>query len=134
MRFGHSHVLAAPGLVCQRSPAASPHESACLAVFSERVTRRGSKLAPLRNRLMSNLPVVRTAAGSVRGTYEDAVAVFRGIPYAQPPVGDLHFSHPVPAMAWDGVREATQFGRPGARACADGGPDPGRFRALEPSQ
>ena len=57
-------------------------------------------------------PVVRTAAGQVRGRAEDGVAVFRGIPFAQPPVGDLRFAAPRPVRPWDGVREAACFGPP----------------------
>ena len=57
-------------------------------------------------------PVVRTAAGQVRGRTENGIAVFRGIPFAQPPVGDLRFAAPRPARAWDGVREAAMFGPP----------------------
>jgi para-nitrobenzyl esterase len=57
-------------------------------------------------------PVVRTAAGQVRGRAENGVAVFRGIPFAQPPVGDLRFAAPRPARAWDGVRAAAMYGPP----------------------
>ena len=57
-------------------------------------------------------PVVRTAAGQVRGRSEGGVAVFRGIPFAQPPVGELRFAAPRPARPWDGVREAAMFGPP----------------------
>ena len=57
-------------------------------------------------------PVVRTVAGLVRGRATDGVAVFRGIPFAQPPVGDLRFAAPRPARPWDGVREAATFGPP----------------------
>jgi para-nitrobenzyl esterase len=57
-------------------------------------------------------PVVRTAAGQVRGRAENGVAVFRGIPFAQPPVGHLRFAAPEPARSWDGVREAAMFGPP----------------------
>ncbi len=57
-------------------------------------------------------PVVRTAAGQVRGRAENGVAVFRGIPFAQPPVGGLRFAAPQPARPWDGVREADMFGPP----------------------
>ena len=57
-------------------------------------------------------PVVRTAAGLVRGREEGGVAVFRGIPFALPPVGDLRFAAPRPARPWDGVREAAMFGPP----------------------
>jgi para-nitrobenzyl esterase len=40
----------------------------------------------------------------------DGVHVFRGVPYAQPPVGALRQRPPRPAEPWDGVREATSFG------------------------
>ncbi len=52
----------------------------------------------------------RTAAGRVRGAIESDVAVFRGIPFAQPPVNDLRFAAPTPPARWDGVREALAFG------------------------
>jgi len=57
-------------------------------------------------------PVVRTGAGQVRGRTEGGIAVFRGISFAQPPVGDLRFAAPRPARPWDGVREAAMFGPP----------------------
>ncbi|WP_327091489.1 carboxylesterase family protein [Nonomuraea sp. NBC_01738] len=52
---------------------------------------------------------VRTATGVVRGRLDDGIAVFRGIPYAQPPSGRLRFRAPIRAEAWDGVRDATAF-------------------------
>ena len=55
-------------------------------------------------------PVVWTTRGAVRGTVEDGVHVFRGIPYAEPPVGRLRFRPPAPRAPWDGVRDATRFG------------------------
>jgi para-nitrobenzyl esterase len=61
---------------------------------------------------MSIEPEVRTVAGTVRGTRHGAVAAFRGIPYAQPPVDALRFRAPVPALPWDGVRDASAFGPP----------------------
>jgi para-nitrobenzyl esterase len=57
-------------------------------------------------------PVVRIGSGSVRGRLEDGNAVFRGIPYAQPPFGALRFAAPLPAVPWDGVRDAVAFGPP----------------------
>ncbi|MEU6096615.1 carboxylesterase family protein [Streptomyces sp. NPDC047079] len=57
-------------------------------------------------------PVVRTAAGAVRGSREDGLAVFRGIPFAEPPVGEGRFAAPRPVRAWDGTREAYAFGPP----------------------
>ena len=52
---------------------------------------------------------VEVTGGVVRGVSEDGLAVFRGIPYAAPPVP---FSPPLPVRAWDGVRDATAFGPP----------------------
>ena len=57
-------------------------------------------------------PEARTTAGVVRGRHEDGLAVFRGIPFAQPPVGALRFQAPRPAEAWSGVRDASEFGTP----------------------
>ncbi|MFE1030125.1 carboxylesterase/lipase family protein [Streptomyces sp. NPDC058818] len=57
-------------------------------------------------------PVVRTVAGSVRGRREDGLTVFRGIPFAEPPVGEARFAAPRPVRAWDGTREAYAFGPP----------------------
>lgn len=55
-------------------------------------------------------PVVRAPAGSVRGEAAGEINVFRGIPYARPPVGDLRWRPPLQMARWSGVREATQFG------------------------
>ncbi len=48
------------------------------------------------------------------------MAVFRGIPFAEPPVGALRFSAPRPARRWDGVREAVSFGPAPPQAAAFG--------------
>src|SRR5580704_19044233 len=57
-------------------------------------------------------PIVRIADGAVRGRFEGGIAVFRGMPFAQPPVGELRFAAPHPVAPWDGVRDAGQFGPP----------------------
>ncbi|MFF2083345.1 carboxylesterase/lipase family protein [Nocardia sp. NPDC058176] len=59
---------------------------------------------------MRSGPEVRTAAGVVRGRWEKGIAVFRGIPYARPPVGVRRFRAPVATSAWAGVRNAYEFG------------------------
>ncbi|RPJ60082.1 MAG: carboxylesterase/lipase family protein, partial [Acidobacteria bacterium] len=54
--------------------------------------------------------VVHTGSGRVRGMPEEGVLAFRGIPYAQPPVGPLRFRPPQKPVAWRGVREAFTYG------------------------
>jgi para-nitrobenzyl esterase len=54
-------------------------------------------------------PIVKTKSGAVQGKYEQDIAIFKGIPYAAPPVGPRRFAAPVPPLAWDGVREAKAF-------------------------
>lgn len=55
-------------------------------------------------------PVVASPAGSVEGKSEGAIRVFKGIPYATPPVGQLRWKAPVPLPAWSGVKDASDFG------------------------
>lgn len=60
--------------------------------------------------------VVNAGGGSLKGaTRQLGGAEFLGIPYAQPPVGDLRWREPLPAKQWDGVRDATTFGAPCAQ-------------------
>jgi para-nitrobenzyl esterase len=55
---------------------------------------------------------VKVEGGQVRGTIEDGLSVYRGIPYAAPPVGDLRWRPPQAAAKWEGVLEAGKFGPP----------------------
>ncbi|MFI1396083.1 carboxylesterase/lipase family protein [Streptomyces sp. NPDC020681] len=65
-------------------------------------------------------PEVRTPLGALRGSREAGVAVFRGIPFAEPPVGELRFAAPRPVRGWDGVRPAVSYGPPPPQAGAFG--------------
>jgi para-nitrobenzyl esterase len=73
-------------------------------------------------------PQRRTTSGWVRGRWSrgdagaGAVAVFRGIPFAAPPVGELRFAAPGPPIAWDGVRDAGEFGPVAPQAPFPGAP------------
>jgi para-nitrobenzyl esterase len=55
---------------------------------------------------------VRTASGIVQGlgAQTSGVRLFRGIPYAAPPIGENRWRAPQPVAAWEGVREAKEFG------------------------
>jgi para-nitrobenzyl esterase len=53
---------------------------------------------------------VRIQSGELVGLQQSDVRVFRGIPYAAAPVGDLRWRSPQPFGTWTGIREATQFG------------------------
>ena len=56
-------------------------------------------------------PVVSVTGGQVRGqVLKDGGAVFKGIPFAQPPLGDLRWRKPMPVKPWTGVRDVLQFG------------------------
>ena len=56
-------------------------------------------------------PVVKVEGGSIQGvaSMADDVTVFRGVPYAAPPVGELRWKRPQPVVKWKGVRKADTF-------------------------
>lgn len=71
---------------------------------------------------------INTPAGKLEGRAEGGLHVFRGIPYALPPVGDARWKAPQPMPRWSGVRSAVEFGtacvQPGARLAAIYAADP----------
>jgi para-nitrobenzyl esterase len=52
---------------------------------------------------------VRTQSGLVQGMIEDGVTIYKGIPFAAPPLGGLRWRAPQPAASWTGVRNADKF-------------------------
>jgi carboxylesterase type B len=63
-------------------------------------------------------PEVRVAAGALRGRLESGLAVFKGIPFAEPPA---RFAAPGPVQAWDGIGTPCRTARgPRSRACPAG--------------
>ena len=54
-------------------------------------------------------PTAKVEQGLLRGTIEDGLAVYRGVPFAAPPVGDLRWRAPQTAANWRGVRPADKF-------------------------
>ena len=59
------------------------------------------------------MDVVKTVSGYVSGTVlgepDKPVYIYRGIPYAAPPIGDLRWKPPQPVAPWSGIRECTYF-------------------------
>ena len=51
-----------------------------------------------------------TQSGALQGVVESNIRAFRGIPFAAPPLGNLRWKPPAPPPAWQGVRDASQFG------------------------
>jgi para-nitrobenzyl esterase len=62
----------------------------------------------------------RVEQGILQGTKEAGLTVYKGIPFAAPPVGDLRWRAPQPASAWQGIRLADKF----APQCVQGGSGP----------
>jgi len=74
-----------------------------------------------------NIGIVTTKYGQLQGIDQDGYTVFKGIPYAKPPVGDLRWKAPQAPEAWEGVRYADQFGN----RCFQGDRPPGDFYHKE---
>jgi len=64
------------------------------------------------------LGIVSTKYGKLKGIFKQNYTVFRGIPYAEPPVGELRWKSPREPKPWEGVRKAERFGK----RCSQGNP------------
>ena len=58
-------------------------------------------------------PLVKTSQGYIKGANENGIAVFKGVPYAQPPVGSRRYQPPAPHQPWSDTLNAVRFS-PGA--------------------
>ena len=63
-----------------------------------------------------NGPIVKVSQGEAQGSVADGVAIFKGLPFAASPVGDLRWRSPQPAAKWSGVRAASAFSATCAQA------------------
>ena len=79
---------------------------------------------------VANPTIVQTRAGALRGTTEGSVGVWRGVAYAEQPVGELRFRSPQSLAPWTGVREATEHGPipPQGKSFVGGGRDDPKMR------
>ena len=65
-----------------------------------------------------NNPVLTVEGGKIQGVKDElpGVYVYRGIPYAAPPIRDLRWKEPQPVEPWDGVKVCDTFGHPSFQA------------------
>lgn len=59
--------------------------------------------------MRKGIGIVDMEYGRVAGEEQNSITLFRGIPYAKPPVGELRWKAPQPAEPWEGVRECRRF-------------------------
>ena len=59
---------------------------------------------------MAQGPQVRVEGGTIEGIDSSGVKIFRGVPFAAPPIGALRWKTPQPVKPWEGVRPAKEFG------------------------
>ena len=83
--------------------------AACLAIFISSCNDKAAEPAVATTGHGSGL-VVDAAAGRIEGVAEGSLHVFKGIPYAEPPVGDLRWRPPSPMQHWPDTLKANQFG------------------------
>jgi len=62
---------------------------------------------------LAQITEARVTGGEVSGVTQGDISIFKGIPFAAPPVGDLRWKAPAPVPAWSGVKKADAF----AKAC-----------------
>jgi para-nitrobenzyl esterase len=75
-------------------------------------------------------PKVKISSGVVEGRSDNGIQIYKGIPYAEAPVGDLRWKPPVAKAAWDGVMSAGAFGP----ACVQPRPRAGSIYANPPEK
>jgi para-nitrobenzyl esterase len=65
---------------------------------------------------ITNSAVLKVEGGSIKGLINQDVVSYKGIPFAAPPVGQLRWRAPQPVSAWDGILDASNFGKDCAQA------------------
>ncbi|PSN35468.1 hypothetical protein C0J52_28013 [Blattella germanica] len=106
--FSHILPTASPGEGGGGFPVQATVFLLIVATFLARVTLAGPRYSSR---------IVETKTGAIRGIilelnsrHLEPVEVFRGVPYAAPPIGDLRYRPPAPPLIWKGTRLADTFG------------------------
>ncbi|WP_440134741.1 carboxylesterase/lipase family protein [Chitinophaga sancti] len=58
----------------------------------------------------ANLDLIRVDGGTISGTHAGDIHIYKGIPFAAPPVGDLRWKAPQPVIPWSGTKQCSTFG------------------------
>ncbi len=58
----------------------------------------------------SQIQTAKVTGGEVQGVVSEGLSIFKGIPFAAPPVGDLRWKAPAPLQPWTGIKKADAFG------------------------
>lgn len=58
---------------------------------------------------MKKTEIITTKAGKIQGYIADGIQIFKGIPYSEPPIGDLRLNAPMAKKPWEGVFEALDY-------------------------
>ncbi|MFX1312415.1 MAG: carboxylesterase/lipase family protein, partial [Promethearchaeota archaeon] len=59
---------------------------------------------------MKRTEIIETKTGKLQGYIDRGLSIFKGIPYAEPPIGELRLNNPILKKPWDGIFEALKFG------------------------
>ena len=59
---------------------------------------------------VSQIQKAKVTGGEVQGVVSEGISIFKGIPFAAPPVGELRWKAPAPVQAWTGIKKADTFG------------------------
>jgi para-nitrobenzyl esterase len=100
-----AHVISSEGCVCRRDHLHFAPEG-----YRDLGKRYAEEMLALVGVTLPQPPPVKVEGGLLQGTSERGLTVYRGIPFAAPPVGELRWRAPQPLAAWQGVRPATKFG------------------------
>jgi para-nitrobenzyl esterase len=92
------------------TPRLAAHTAAiAFALLSAAIFAQAQKVDPAGSPAPANGPVVKVRQGEAQGTAADGVAIFKGLPFAAPPVGDLRWRAPQLPAKWSGIRAANAF-------------------------
>lgn len=83
--------------------------AACLALAVSACAESGPEV-PAPEAGTTGAPIVQISSGALEGVSEDGLNVFKGIPFAAPPVGEARWTAPQPPAPWEGVRDASDYG------------------------